>query len=126
MAFQSQWREPSGIQSVYERNATMHTKLHIGNVASTTTQADLRDLFSQQGLVLDVKLVLNRGAGRSRGFAFVTMATNEGAKAALAALNGELLGGRFITVSESRSHEDGSVQSECWDRVPRRSYRKLY
>ena len=60
---------------------------------------------------------MDPGAGRSRGYAFVTMETLEGAQAALAALNGEMLGGRFITVNESH-REDG--------RVPHRSIPKLY
>lgn len=96
----------------------MNTKLHIGNVSANTTQAELRSLFARQGPVLEVKLVMDAEAGRSRGYAFVTMETHEGAQSALAALDGEMIGGRFITVNESRTRED--------ERVPRRSYRKLY
>jgi RNA recognition motif-containing protein len=92
----------------------MNTKLHIGNVSTNTTQAELRSLFARQGPVLEVKLVMDAATRRSRGYAFVTMETHEGAKAALAALNGEMIDGRFITVSESREH------------VPHRTYRKLY
>ena len=56
----------------------MNTKLHIGNVSANTTQAELRSLFARQGPVLEVKLVMDAEAGRSLGYASVTMETHEG------------------------------------------------
>src|SRR3954453_20296498 len=104
----------------------MKTKLHIGNVPASTTQADLHGLFSRQGAVSEVKLVIDRAPGRTRGFAFVTMETLEGAQAALASLNGEIVRGAFITVSQSRSREESLARSSESDPTPRRSCRKLY
>src|SRR6185503_763202 len=90
-----------GRMSNMDRN-TMNTKLYGGNLSFDTTQNDLQDLFSQQGPVTEVNLIQDRATGRPRGFGFVTMATPEGAEAAIRALNGAQCGGRPLTVNESR------------------------
>ena len=86
----------------------MNTKLYVGNLSYDTTENDLQDLFSQQGPVTDVNLVQDRTTGRPRGFAFVTMATPEGAQAAIQALNGADFSGRPLTVNEARPREERS------------------
>jgi cold-inducible RNA-binding protein len=86
----------------------MSTKLYVGNLSYETTENDLQDLFSQHGPVTEVNLVQDRETGRPRGFAFVTMATPEGAQAATAALSGKSLGGRNLTVNEARPREERS------------------
>ena len=84
----------------------MQNKLFIGNLGFDVTENDLQDLFSQHGSVSEVNLMQDRATGRSRGFAFVTMATDEAAQAAIAALNGRDLHGRALTVNVARPRED--------------------
>ena len=83
----------------------MNTKLHVDNLTAATTESDLRDWFSPYGNVAEVNVPTNRTSGRSRGFAFVTMETLEGARSAIQALNGKTLGSSTLTVSEAWPHE---------------------
>ena len=78
----------------------MNTKLDVGNVASTLTHHDLRLLFLPHGNVADVQLPLERESGRVRGFAIVTMATPQGAQAAMLALHGKEVNAKTLTVTE--------------------------
>jgi cold-inducible RNA-binding protein len=82
-------------------------KLYVGNLSFNTTDPDLRDLFAQYGTVDDVYLVTDRGTGRSRGFAFVTMSNAAEGKAAIDALEGKQVDGRNLTVNEARPKEEG-------------------
>jgi len=84
----------------------MSTKLYVGNLSYDVTENDLQDLFAQYGTVAEVNLMLDRASGKSRGFAFVSMETKEGADAATAAVNGKDMGGRKLTVNEARPRED--------------------
>jgi cold-inducible RNA-binding protein len=84
----------------------MSTKLYVGNLAFATTEQELREAFAKHGTVTDVFVALDKFSGRSRGFAFVTMATAEEAQAATNALNGADLGGRKLTVNEARPKEE--------------------
>ena len=81
-------------------------KLYVGNLSFETTENDLQDLFEQHGAVNEVRLMMDRMTGKSRGFAFVTM--NDGAQgnAAMGALNGHELHGRALTVNEARPREE--------------------
>ena len=83
----------------------MNTKLYVSNLTPATTEGDLRDLFSLHGNVVEVNVPMDRTNGRPRGFGFVNMATPEGARAALQALNGKAIGTCTLTVSEARPHE---------------------
>jgi cold-inducible RNA-binding protein len=83
----------------------MNTKLHVGNLSARATEEGLRFLFSQKGEITDVKLITERSTGRSRAFAVVTMATAEGAEAALQSLHRHIWNGRYITVNEARADE---------------------
>lgn len=89
----------------------MNTKLYVGNLSFNATENDLQDLFSQHGDVSEVTLIMDKMTGRSRGFAFVTMGTAEGAQAAIEKLNGENVDGRNITVNEARPKEEGGGRS---------------
>jgi RNA recognition motif-containing protein len=80
----------------------MSTKLYVGNLAFTTSEGELMQVFSQHGTVTDVFMAMDKFSGRPRGFAFVTMSTPEEAQAATQALNGAELGGRKLTVNEAR------------------------
>ncbi len=84
----------------------MNNKLYVGNLSYNTTENDLQDLFAQQGAVTEVSLMMDRMSGRSRGFAFVTMETEEAAQAAVAALNDKPLDGRNIVVNIARPREE--------------------
>jgi RNA recognition motif-containing protein len=84
----------------------MQNKLFVGNLAFDVTENDLQDLFAQHGAVTEVNLMLDRSTGRSRGFAFVTMATDEAAQAAIQALNGTSVHGRNLTVNVARPREE--------------------
>lgn len=83
-------------------------KLYVGNLSFNTTDPDLRDLFAQYGTVEDVHLVTDRGTGRSRGFAFVTMSSVAEGQAAITALEGKQVDGRNLTVNEARPKTEGS------------------
>jgi RNA recognition motif-containing protein len=86
----------------------MNTKLYVGNLSYDTTENDLQDLFSKHGPVSEVAIMQDRATGRARGFGFVTMATEEGAQAAIQALNGKEVQGRALTVNEARPPQERS------------------
>jgi len=77
----------------------MNTKLHVGNLSARVTEEGLHFLFSKKGAITEIKLVIERSAGRSRAFAIVTMAAPEGAEAALRDLHRHIWNGRHITVN---------------------------
>lgn len=84
----------------------MNTKMYVGNLPFSTTELDLRELFSQFGDVTDVHLPTDRDSGRPRGFAFVTMGTPEAMTAAINELNGKEFQGRNLTINEARPREE--------------------
>jgi RNA recognition motif-containing protein len=77
-------------------------KLYVGNLSFETTENDLQDLFEQHGAVNEVRLMMDRMTGKSRGFAFVTMNDGTQANAAMSSLNGREFNGRPLTVNEAR------------------------
>lgn len=81
----------------------MSTKIYVGNLPWRTTDAQLTELFGGYGEVVSVRIISDRDTGRSRGFAFVTMATPEACRAAIAALNGSQLEGRALVVNEANN-----------------------
>jgi len=84
----------------------MATKLYVGNLSFDTTENDIQDLFAGAGTVRETVLMQDRMTGKSRGFAFVTMSSEEEAQNAARQLNGKTLHGRNLTVNESRPRED--------------------
>src|ERR1700679_3256439 len=86
----------------------MGTKLYVGNLSFDITENDLRDMVAAHGPVNEVSIVMDKVTGRARGFAFVTMNTQEAANAAIAALNGKEFQGRALTVNEARPREERS------------------
>ena len=84
----------------------MSNKLFVGNLSFNTTENDLQDAFAAHGSVLEANLMMDRATGRSRGFAFVTMGTNEEAESAINALNGSSMDGRALTVNVAKPRED--------------------
>ncbi|MCA9909357.1 MAG: RNA-binding protein [Anaerolineae bacterium] len=86
----------------------MAKKLYVGNLSYNTTQEQLQTLFSQMGEVTDVAIITDRDTGRSKGFAFVEMATEGSAQEAIKRLNGSTLDSRTLTVNEARPREERS------------------
>jgi cold-inducible RNA-binding protein len=84
----------------------MATKLFVGNLSFNTTEGDVLDLFKQAGNVQSCELIVDKFTSKSRGFAFVTMSTQEEATAAISQFNGKELDGRALTVNEARPKED--------------------
>ena len=84
----------------------MGTRLYVGNLNFRVTGEDLREYFSQAGEVESASVVEDRETGRSRGFGFVEMATNEEGQAAIQQFNGKEFNGRNLTVNEARPRED--------------------
>ncbi|HEX3445968.1 MAG TPA: RNA-binding protein [Chthoniobacterales bacterium] len=83
----------------------MSAKLYVGNLSFATTELDLQDLFGQVGTVVDVKIIQDKFTGKSRGFGFVTMESNEQASEAIGKFNGYSLDNRQLTVNEARPPE---------------------
>ncbi|HTV42824.1 MAG TPA: RNA-binding protein [Candidatus Sulfotelmatobacter sp.] len=81
-------------------------ELYIENIAPTTTENELKDLFSVYGNVAEVNIVIDRTPQKPQGLGFVTMVTPEGARAAIQALHGKLMGEHKLTVSEAWPGED--------------------
>lgn len=80
----------------------MGKKLYVGNLAFTATEGSISDLFSQYGTVSSCNLITDRDSGRSKGFGFVEMGTDDEAAKAIAGLNGQQVEGRALTVNEAR------------------------
>src|SRR6476619_1356867 len=89
----------------------MGKKLYVGNLSYGVTDSDLTTLFSAHGTVESAQVIMDRDTGRSKGFGFVEMKTDQEAQAAIAALNGKDSGGRALTVNEARPKEDRGGRS---------------
>jgi cold-inducible RNA-binding protein len=86
----------------------MEAKLYVGNLSYNTTEDEIRNLFAQAGTVNEVALIKDRDTGTSKGFAFVTMSSQEEAKKAIEQFNGKSLGNRDLTVNVARPREERS------------------
>ena len=81
-------------------------KLYVGNLAFQATSEDLQQLFAQAGTVESASIIEDRETGRSRGFGFVEMSSNEEGHAAIQQFNGQDLGGRSLNVNEAKPREE--------------------
>ena len=90
------------------RDSKMGKKLYVGNLSYNVTSSDLEQLFAQHGQVASAQVIDDRDTGRSKGFGFVEMSSDEEATAAIAALNGQQHDGRMLTVNEARPKEERS------------------
>lgn len=86
----------------------MNNKLYVGNLSYSVTDDDLSNQFAEFGQVSSAKVMIDRDTGRSKGFGFVEMGTDEQAQAAINGLNGKSLGGRALTVNVARPREERS------------------
>lgn len=83
----------------------MGRKLYVGNLAYSTTEADLETLFAEAGTVDTVRVMRDMATGRARGFAFVEMGSDDEAQTAITKLHEKEFGGRTLTVNEARPQE---------------------
>ena len=86
----------------------MGKRLYVGNLSYDVDSSALQDLFAAHGSVTSAEVISDRMTGRSKGFGFVEMGTDEEAAAAIAALNGQENGGRTLTVNEAKPREERS------------------
>ena len=84
----------------------MAKKLYVGNLPYTTTEQELRDMFSQVGEISDLAVITDRYTGQSKGFAFVEMASDEAAQEAIRRFDGQMMDNRQLVVNEARPRED--------------------
>ena len=85
----------------------MGRKLYVGNLGYDVSDDELKQLFSAHGTVDSASVIMDRNTGRSKGFAFVEMSSNEEAQAAMSALDGQDVGGRSIKVNEAKPRTNG-------------------
>ncbi|MGC8880764.1 MAG: RNA recognition motif domain-containing protein [Minisyncoccia bacterium] len=94
----------------------MNTRLYVGSLSYDTTEEGLKDTFSRAGTVTSATIITDKFSGRSKGFGFVDMSTEEEAQKAIEMFNGKELDGRTIVVSEARPLKE---------RPPRRFHRRF-
>jgi cold-inducible RNA-binding protein len=82
-------------------------KLYVGNLSFNMGDSDLQTLFAACGSVASAQVIMDRETGRSKGFGFVEMGTDEEATAAITALNGKEVDGRALKVNEARPKTEG-------------------
>jgi RNA recognition motif-containing protein len=85
----------------------MGKKLYVGNLTYDVDDGQLQQLFEQFGTVQSAQIIMDRDTGRSKGFGFVEMGSDQEAQAAITGLNGKEVGGRALTVNEARPKTDG-------------------
>jgi RNA recognition motif-containing protein len=84
----------------------MGRKLYVGNLTYGVTDSALEQMFAPHGTVESAQVIMDRDTGRSKGFGFVEMKTDQEAQAAIAAMNGKEVDGRSLTVNEAKPRED--------------------
>jgi cold-inducible RNA-binding protein len=84
----------------------MGKKLYVGNLSYDTTDSALEQMFAAFGTVQSAQVIMDCDTGRSKGFGFVEMGSDQEAQAAIAGLSGKMVGGRSLTVNEARPKED--------------------
>ena len=84
----------------------MTKKLYVGGLPYSTTDAELKDAFAQAGAVVSAVVIMDKMSGRSKGFGFVEMSSDEEAQKAIDSFNGKDFGGRTLTVNEARPMEE--------------------
>jgi len=85
----------------------MGKKLYVGNLSYSVTDSELAKMFEPHGSVESAQVIMDRDTGRSKGFGFVEMKSDQEAQAAIAAMNGKEAGGRALVVNEARPKTEG-------------------
>jgi len=86
-------------------------KVYVGNLSYGTTDSDLQRMFEEFGTVESAQVIMDRESGRSKGFGFVEMGSQQEAEAAIKGLNGKDIDGRALTVNEAKPREDRGGRS---------------
>lgn len=89
----------------------MSKKLYIGNLPYSATDESLMEIFSECGTVTSAKVIIDRDSGRSKGFAFVEMSTDEEGAQSISRFNGAAMDGRALNVSEAKPQTDRPKRS---------------
>jgi RNA recognition motif-containing protein len=84
----------------------MGKKIYVGNLTYGVTDSTLEQMFAPHGAVQSAQVIMDRDTGRSKGFGFVEMGSDQEAQAAIAAMNGKEVDGRSLTVNEAKPRED--------------------
>lgn len=85
----------------------MGKKLYVGNLPYSVTSSSLEQMFGEHGSVQSAQVIMDRDSGRSKGFGFVEMGSDQEAQTAISAMNGKEIDGRALTVNEARPKEEG-------------------
>ena len=85
----------------------MGKKLYVGNLTYDVTNEALEQMFAPHGSVQSAQVIMDRDTGRSKGFGFVEMGSDQEAQAAIQAMNGQMVGGRSLTVNEAKPRTEG-------------------
>ena len=85
----------------------MGRKVYVGNMSYETSQADLEQMFGEHGTVESAQIIMDRDTGRSKGFGFIEMSSDDEAQAAITALDGKDSGGRALKVNEAKPRTSG-------------------
>src|SRR5678816_3920048 len=101
------WGGRSEVRIAAIEDSVMNRKLYVGNLPFSTEESTLESLFGEAGPVQSVRVMRDRATGQSRGFAFVEMATDEGARAAIDKFNQQEVQGRRLAVNEARPQTPG-------------------
>ncbi len=99
-------------------NQQQNQKLYVGNLNFDATEDQVRELFGSFGEVQEVKIIMDRFSGRSRGFAFIRMATADEAGKAKDALNGQPFQGKALVIDWARSEQTDRPRGERRERTP--------
>ncbi len=91
--------------------ATVGTRIYVGNLPYSADNAQLSQLFTAYGEVVDARVITDRNTGQSKGFGFVEMATEDAARSAIAGLNGTMLGNRALRLDEASERPAGGGRS---------------
>jgi cold-inducible RNA-binding protein len=100
----------------------MSKNLYVGNLSYNVTESQIRELFAQAGNITEVKVIMDRDTGRSKGFAFVQMSDNTEAQNAIRRFNGYSMDNRVLNVNEARPREERSGNGGFGDDNRNRRY----
>ena len=89
------------------REFVVGKKLFVGNLSWGVNDSQLQEMFTPYGTVVSAQVIMDRDTGRSKGFGFVEMGTDQEAQAAITGMNGQMIDGRALTVNEARPKEGG-------------------
>jgi len=93
------------MQTIFSEDNQMGKKLYVGNLPFSSTEDSLKETFSECGTVESVKIIMDRDTGRSKGFGFVEMSSDEEAQSAISKFDGQEYNGRDIRVNEAKPQE---------------------